>query len=103
MSNFSISVPIPQSLPSPQSQLFDKTNTVAVTPVPKSFFHPLVLDTLRNHFAMYGEINQWVPLTGFGRILVVYKSDDSAESAKVACDPIIVDSSTDRYVLQVFF
>ncbi|KAF8894820.1 calcineurin-binding protein [Infundibulicybe gibba] len=90
------------SLSSPS--LPPKTNTVAVTSVPKTFFQPLVLDTLRSHLASYGEINQWVPLPGFGRILVVYEEDDQAELAKRYCDPIVLDGSETRsqITLRVF-
>jgi hypothetical protein len=77
---------------SPDSpQVGQATNTVAVTPLPKSFFDPLILDMLRNHFAGFGDINQWVPLQGFGRIIVVYEAEQHAELAKRISDPIIVD------------
>jgi hypothetical protein len=69
----------------------EPTNTVAVTSVPKSFFDPLILSMLRDHFASYGDINQWVPLQGFGRIIIVYERDESAEMAKLKSDPIVVD------------
>lgn len=72
-----------------------KTNTITVTGLPKSFFHPLVLDVLRTHFAAYGEINRWVPLPGFGRIIIVYNLEDSAESAKLHCDPIVFQGPLD--------
>jgi len=77
----------------------EATNTVAVTALPKSFFDPLILDLLRDHFASYGAINQWVPLPGFGRVIVVYEKDESAESAKVHCDPIVVQASEEQCVL----
>jgi hypothetical protein len=64
--------------------------------LPKSFFHPLVLDAIRHHFAAYGEINRWVPLTGFGRIIIVYNSEDDAERAKLECDPVVIAASKDR-------
>ncbi|KAF5318075.1 hypothetical protein D9619_012262 [Psilocybe cf. subviscida] len=69
----------------------EPTNTVAVTSVPKSFFDPLILSMLREHFASYGDINQWVPLQGFGRIIIVYEQEDSAEMAKLKSDPIVID------------
>jgi hypothetical protein len=74
-----------------------RTNTLAVT-IPKGFFQPLLLDLLRTHFAIYGHINRWVPLPGFGRIIVVYTREDDAEKAKIHCDPIVLEQTQDRYV-----
>jgi len=76
----------PSSLGFPQV-----TNTVTVTSLPKSFFDPLILAMLRDHFSHFGDINQWVPLQGFGRVIVVYEAEHHAESAKRNSDPIIVD------------
>ena len=67
------------------------TNTVMVTSLPKSFFDPLILGMLRDHFSHFGDINQWVPLQGFGRVIVVYEAEHHAELAKRNSDPIIVD------------
>ncbi|KIK59094.1 hypothetical protein GYMLUDRAFT_170205 [Collybiopsis luxurians FD-317 M1] len=80
------------------------TNSLAITQVPKEFFHPAVLNVLRDHFDLYGEINQWVPLTAFGRILVVYTDDEAVEHAKRSCDPIVLSGTTDRseVTLRVF-
>lgn len=58
--------------------------------LPRSFFIPEILNIIRSHFNYYGEINQWVPLPGFGRILIVYTDENDAESAKRACDPIVL-------------
>jgi hypothetical protein len=71
----------------------EKTNTLAVTSLPRSFFNSLILNMLRDHFATFGEINQWVPLQGFGRIIIVYESAHHAETAKQCCDPIELDHS----------
>lgn len=42
-----------------------------------------------------------MPLPGFGRILIVYTNEDDAESAKHACDPIVLqgDEGDDGFVL----
>lgn len=85
------------SSPPSSSHYYQKTNTVAVTSLPKSYFDPLILDVLRNHFATYGEINQWVPLPGFSRIIIVYTLDEQAELAKQHCDTITLEATTDRY------
>ncbi|KAG5352653.1 hypothetical protein E4T56_gene9872 [Termitomyces sp. T112] len=91
---FSISLPASRQS-SPAAEYPQRTNTVAVTQVPKEFFHPVLLDVLRDHFGSYGEINRWAPLPGFGRIIVVYRFEDNAESAKQHCDRITVQRSQD--------
>ncbi|GLB35564.1 putative calcipressin [Lyophyllum shimeji] len=105
MTSFSISMPSSssRSTPSP-TQYAQPTNTVAVAGVPKAFFHPVILDVLRDHFSSFGEINRWVPLPGFGRIIVVYRFEDNAEHAKQDCDPIVVQQSHDGsdVVLRVY-
>jgi Calcipressin len=77
----------------PTSQL---TNTLAVTSLPRSFFDPVIMDMLRDHFASFGEINQWVPLPGFGRIIIVYESEHHAEMVKRQCDPIVLENTLDQ-------
>ncbi|KAJ7494421.1 Calcipressin [Mycena galericulata] len=81
-----------------------RTNTLAITSIPKEFFQPLLLDVLRNHFATYGHINRWVPLPGFSRIIVVYTREDDAETAKIHCDPIVLEQTHDRsqIILRVY-
>ncbi|KAL0567143.1 hypothetical protein V5O48_014842 [Marasmius crinis-equi] len=90
----------PRSLSRPSSPSAEssskRTNSLAITPVPKEFFHPLVLSHLHAHFEAYGVINQWVPLPGFGRILVVYEDEEYAENAKRYSDPIALDATHDR-------
>jgi hypothetical protein len=98
---YSISLSDP-ALASPNTNDIQRTNTLAITPMPKEFFQPLILDVLRDHFATYGELNRWVPLPGFGRILVVYTQDDDAETAKIHSDPIVLDQTDDRFVSRWF-
>jgi hypothetical protein len=94
MVRYSTSLPMSRlSQSPPRSQ---KTNTITVTGLPRSFFHSVVLDVLRSHFATYGEINRWVPLPGFGRIIIVFYLEDSAESAKQNCDPVVFQGPLDR-------
>jgi len=59
---------------------------------------------LRDHFASFGDINQWVPLPGFGRIIIVYESEHHAEAVKQQSDPIVVEGTPDhpRIMLRVF-
>ncbi|KAG8217174.1 Calcipressin [Butyriboletus roseoflavus] len=71
----------------------EPTNTLLITQVPGDFFQTVILEALRDFFALYGEINQWVPLSCFSRIIVVYYNEDSAEQAKLNCDPLIIQPS----------
>ncbi|KAJ3551998.1 hypothetical protein NP233_g12975 [Leucocoprinus birnbaumii] len=82
-----------------------RTNTLAVTSLPKSFFEPVILELLRAHFSSFGAINQWVPLPGFARIIIVYEEEDHAENAKLRSDPIILSATQERseeLILRVF-
>jgi len=81
-----------------QSPEIIRTNTLAVTPLPRSFFQPVILQLLRVHFSSFGAINQWVPLPGFSRIIIVYEQEDYAENAKLCSDPIILSATKERYV-----
>ncbi|KAK1222470.1 hypothetical protein PQX77_014676 [Marasmius sp. AFHP31] len=83
-----------------------RTNSLAITPLPKEFFHPQILLHLHAHFETFGTINQWIPLQGFGRILIVYEDEDVAEKAKGVSDPIVVKTGeserTEDIVLRVY-
>jgi len=82
-----------------------RTNTIAVTSLPKAFFEPVILELLHTHFSSFGSINQWVPLPGFSRIIVVYEEEDHAENAKVRSDPIILSATKERsedFILRVY-
>lgn len=94
MNPCTISTPSSQSTALEPSQ---KTNTIAVTSLPKAYFDQVILDVLHKHFATYGDINQWVPLPGFSRIIVVYNNEDDAELAKTNSDPIILNETPERY------
>ncbi|EAU81995.1 calcineurin-binding protein [Coprinopsis cinerea okayama7 len=88
----------------PSTPPSESTNTVAITSLPRSFFDSLILDLLYTHFSHYGEINQWVPLPGFGRIIVVYEHDQAAEAAKLHCDTIVLQATSEHpeVILRVF-
>lgn len=88
----------PVASPRAQSPEIIRTNTLAVTSLPKSFFEPVILELLHSHFSSFGTINQWVPLPGFSRIIVVYEEEDHAETAKLRSDPIILSATKERYV-----
>ena len=76
----------------------ERTNTLIVTNLPTVFFHPSVLQALRDHFATYGEIHAWAPLRSFGRIIIVYYEEQVAERVKFECDNLTVDATSTRYV-----
>lgn len=84
------------SSPPPSPPASEPTNTLAVTSLPRSFFDPIILSMLRDHFASFGDINQWVPLPGFGRIIIVYESEHHAEAVKQQSDPIVVEGTPDQ-------
>ena len=85
-----ISVDTPLQVP-PKG--LEATNTLLITQVPRDFFQPMILEALRDFFSLYGEINQWAPLSCFSRIILVYYHEDSAEQAKRNCDPLTIQPS----------
>ncbi|KAF8126574.1 Calcipressin [Boletus edulis] len=89
----SISIISVDSLPHSPTKGPEFTNTLLITQVPQDFFQPIILEALRDFFSLYGEINQWAPLSCFSRIIVVYSNEDSAEQAKRSCDPLIIQPS----------
>jgi hypothetical protein len=91
-----LSTSITSSPSSPSSQTTERTNSLIVAQLPQSFFHPLVINVLRDHFATYGEINQWVPIASFARIIIVYNEEGDAERAKLQCDPLTLEATYDR-------
>ncbi|KAG1799411.1 Calcipressin [Suillus plorans] len=88
MPDISILTQRANSFASPKST--QPTNSLVITQVPRSFFQPSIINALRDHFATYGEINQWVPIASFCRIILVYYAEEAAEVAKNACDPLIL-------------
>ncbi|KAH9977415.1 Calcipressin [Russula compacta] len=88
----------------PAAEPSKRTNTLVLTQLPTPFFHPRVMDALRDHFASHGTIRAWAPLRTFARVVVVYKSEDSADEAKTFCDGLQIDATpeTPAFVLRVF-
>lgn len=66
------------------------TNTLIVTRVPPSLLQSSAAPSLRDFFASYGNIEAWIPLTSFERIVVVYTHDSDAERAKLGLDFTLV-------------
>ncbi|KAH8114220.1 Calcipressin [Phellopilus nigrolimitatus] len=81
-----------------------RTNSLVVTGLTPAFFHPLVLDVLREHFAAYGEVYAWAPVRAFARVILVFYSDDDAESAKLGSDGLTIEATSDspETVLRVY-
>lgn len=75
-----------------------RTNTLVLTQLPTPFFHPRVMDALRDHFASHGKIRAWAPLRTFSRVIVVYESEDSADEAKTHSDGLNIDATPETYV-----
>lgn len=82
----------------PAAETSKHTNTLVLTQLPTPFFHPRVMDALRDHFASHGTIRAWAPLRTFARVVVVYKSEDSANEAKTLCDGLQIDATPETYV-----
>jgi calcipressin-2 len=72
----------PRQSPSPPIT----TNTLVLAGIPQNFFHPMILDILRSHFEVYGQVHTFAPLKAFGRVLIVYFDEDSAERGKQHLD-----------------
>ncbi|TFY51362.1 hypothetical protein EVG20_g11032 [Dentipellis fragilis] len=75
-----------------------RTNTLVITSLPAPFFHPLVMQALRDHFEIFGMIYAWAPLRAFARIIVVFYDEENAEDAKVNCDGLQVDATVETCV-----
>jgi hypothetical protein len=82
----------------PATEPFKRTNTLVLTQLPVPFFHPRVMDALRDHFASHGKLRAWAPLKTFSRVVVVYESEDSADEAKMYCDGLEIDATPETYV-----
>lgn len=80
-----------------------KTNTVIITSLTAPYFHPRVQAALRHHFEYFGRIHTWAPLTGLGRIMVVFWDDEAAEGAKSLDGTVIgEDGQSVHSTLRVF-
>lgn len=73
-----------------RSQSTSPTNTLILTSLPAAFFHPSVLEPLRDHFMNYGDLHTWAPLKGFGRIIAVFWNVEDAERLRQECDGLHV-------------
>ena len=87
---------------SPRRTSSEPTNTLIITSLPPTFFHPSVLNPLRAHFESYGELYTWAPLRAFARIIVVFWEVADAERLRQDCDNLIVGHD-EASVIYVYF
>lgn len=74
----------------------DPTNTLALLLPHPFLFHPPILALLRAHYASYGNLHTWAPIRAFGRVILVYYTDDDAMRAKREGDRLEVGGNADR-------
>lgn len=77
-----------------------KTNTLIIASLPTPFFHPRVQQALRIHFEYFGQIHTWAPLTGLGRIMVVYWTEEAVEGAK-SLDGTVIGEDTQLVIFSL--
>lgn len=80
-----LTVPVRTTSP---PRIVTPTNTLVLASLPPSFFHPSILDVLREHFALYGALHTFAPIRVFGRAIIVYYDDHAAEQGKQCLDGI---------------
>ncbi|WVW80998.1 hypothetical protein I302_102989 [Kwoniella bestiolae CBS 10118] len=82
-----ISIPPPPPLDPPQ----EETNTLALLLPNQALFSPPILSLLKDHYGLFGDIVHWAPVKGFGRVIVVFASNEDAERAKKEGDWLKLD------------
>ncbi|WWC92151.1 uncharacterized protein L201_007105 [Kwoniella dendrophila CBS 6074] len=87
----SISIPPPPGL-EPEN-VEEETNTLALLLPNQSLFEPQILSLLKEHYNLFGEIIHWAPIKGFGRVLIVFKSNEDAKNTKKLGDWLKLDLS----------
>ncbi|KAF8328828.1 Calcipressin-domain-containing protein [Cantharellus anzutake] len=81
----------------------EPTNTLIITSLPQPFFHPSVLDPLRDYFETYGPLHSWAPIKGFGRVIAVFHNTDDAERLRHDCDGLRVgDGESTLKTLRIY-
>lgn len=89
-------VSVPSTPPLSHSTPPQRTNSLVVTGLPSVFFHPVVIQALREYFATFGEIYAWAPIRAFARVILVYHSESDAEKAKLSADGLTVEATSAR-------
>lgn len=67
------------------------TNTLALLLPHLSLFQPPSLRLLKEHYSSFGEIVHWAPVRGFGRVIIVYRTEEEAGYAKREGDRLYLD------------
>ncbi|KAI8974272.1 Calcipressin [Trametes punicea] len=111
VSHLSVSIPSspgsptsPPSLTTSSPASPHRTNTLVITRLPPAFFAPVVQQALRSHFETYGPLHTWAPIKGLARVIMVYYSEEDAETAKESNDGLILGDMQDHpdLVLRVY-
>lgn len=69
----------------------ERTNTLALLLPHLSLFQPPSLRLLKEHYSSFGQIVHWAPVKGFGRVIIVYSTDEEAAYAKKEGDRLFLD------------
>ncbi|WVO20336.1 uncharacterized protein IAS62_001630 [Cryptococcus decagattii] len=77
--------------PQQPARQHEPTNTLALLLPHPTLFAPPVLDLLRAHYAHFGRIAHWAPVKCFGRVIVVFETEEEAEHAKRQGDWLRLD------------
>ena len=67
------------------------TNTLALLLPHLSLFALPVLSLLKDYYSQYGEIAVWAPVRGFGRVIIVFETEESAQRARREGDYLSLD------------
>jgi calcipressin-2 len=69
----------------------EKTNTLALLLPHLALFEGPQLRLLKEHYSQFGQIVHWAPVRGFGRVIIVYATDEEAGTAKREGDRLFLD------------
>ncbi|KAI0781459.1 Calcipressin [Trametes elegans] len=73
-----------------------RTNTLVITRLPPHFFVPIIQEALRSHFETYGPLHTWAPIKGLARVIMVFYSEEDAETAKESNDGLVLGEMHDH-------
>lgn len=81
----------PPSLISDTATETERTNTLALLLPHLALFEGPSLRLLKEHYSSFGNIAHWAPVKGFGRVIIVYETEDEAAYAKEEGDRLFLD------------
>ena len=82
--------------PSPQ-----RTNTLVIARLPPHFFDPVIQEAFKSHFATFGPLHTWAPIRGLARVIMVYYSEEDAETAKESNDGLVFGQQKEKYAFSL--